>query len=206
MYLSKLALNLRHPGARQCLRNCQDMHRSLLSAFQDCGVGRTRAQVGMLYHLSQEASPTLWLSSLAKPNCKTLAQKGFSVAGIKDVSGLQQTLKAGTLLRFRLLAVPCKKVQGEGKNSKRRYLKQEEERSSWLARKAEQNGFYVHQSMECGERSIAGRKGEQALVLTAMEWTGVLEVTDTALFWKAFCEGLGAERAYGAGMLMLSRL
>ena len=35
MYLTKFSLDPRHPSVRQCLRDCHDMHRTVMKAFPD---------------------------------------------------------------------------------------------------------------------------------------------------------------------------
>ena len=62
---------------------------------------------------------------------------------------------------FDLLASPSKKEAREGRISNRIPLKTIEERSEWLHRKAEQNGFIVHTSgkkIGFGDLALAASK------------------------------------------------
>ena len=46
MYLSRLTLQIASPSVRQSLRNCQDMHKTLMQAF-DC----SREEACLLYRV-----------------------------------------------------------------------------------------------------------------------------------------------------------
>ncbi|MFI3169664.1 MAG: type I-E CRISPR-associated protein Cas6/Cse3/CasE [Faecalibacterium sp.] len=203
MYLTKIQPNMRHPGVRHCMTNCHDMHRTLMSGFSDVPTQSARADIGLLYRIIPGTPTTIWLSSKVTPDPQNLENKGFIVLGTRCFSPLEQAFFAGQTLRFELLAVPSKKTPTTGKNSRRSYLKTQEERTQWLIRKGEQNGFKLLHLAERQEEKIVGSRKNAPLIFTATAWEGVLEVTDEAAFWHGLCNGIGAERAYGAGMLMV---
>lgn len=205
MFLAKFRLDIRHPSVRQCLRDCHDMHRSLMSAFPD---GVPRAENSVLYRIMTLGGETyLYLSSAVEPDTEPLSKRGFSPAGIRCVDALRDIFIPGSRWRYDLLAAPSKKVKAEGrKNSRRVALSMPEERSAWLDCKGAQNGFRPLSLREMGETRAFGIREKMPLSFAAVRFNGVLEVTDQDLFWSGYCRGIGPERSYGMGMLLISRL
>ncbi|MST56312.1 type I-E CRISPR-associated protein Cas6/Cse3/CasE [Pyramidobacter sp. SM-530-WT-4B] len=202
MILTKISLELRHPSVRQCLRNCQDMHRNLMSAFG----GMARAENSLLYRLvPRKDSVDLYLSSEKCPHAEALGKNGFTVVAQRSLDPLKKIFVAGSRWRFDLVAMPGKKENSERKNSRRVFLRTPEERAAWLTRKGEQNGFRVLGVQEWGESNVWGSRGDSPLSFVSVHFSGVLEVTDSGRFWSGYCHGIGAERAYGMGMLLITR-
>lgn len=113
---------------------------------------------------------------------------------------------------FQLRANPTKKITKLGpngeplKNSVRVPLRQRDELVVWMKRKAEQGGFDVdvaklrtiHNGPERFEKN--GKTGTH----TAVEFQGVLTVTDPTKFHEAFARGIGPAKAFGFGLLMIA--
>jgi len=119
----------------------------------------------------------------------------------KDISHVSAALTEGKLMRFDIMAVPSKKIAVPGsKNSKRVYLIKEDERSAWLKRKAADNGFEVLSFTEESDASNKIKEGEYRSVV----FKGLLRITDHEKFAYAYQNGIGAEKAFGCGMLLLS--
>ena len=114
------------------------------------------------------------------------------------------------MLGFDLLAAPSKKVVEPGmKNSKRKFLSAPEERLRWLLRKAEQNGFELLSQEEVGQTvSAVSHKQEKGgfMRFSACRFTGILRITDAEAFQNALCCGIGPEKAYDCGMLLIKLL
>jgi CRISPR system Cascade subunit CasE len=181
------------------------MHRTLMRAFPDA----TRVQAGLLYRvMSIEQRVVVYLQSLLRPDVGQLAQNGFR-ADLKgqprDIGALQEKFTQGERFKFNLLCYPCKKIDGGGKNSKRVFLRQPEEREAWLARKAEQYGFVVNHALEKTSFSLDGQKADAPIRYYAVEFEGGLTIADQARFWQAYRDGIGAGKAYGLGLLLLAR-
>lgn len=205
MYLSKIVLDIRHPSVRQALRDVNDMHRNLMSGFA-MGTGREtpRADMQVLFRVVERRDQLyLLVSSEEKPDVTALATRGFHTddSMIRDVSVLRRVFVPGKVLRFELLASPCRKAGGEG-NSKRFFLETPEERMAWLRRKGEQGGFEVLYADELSRRiDIYGRRGDAEVKNSAVLFSGVLKITDADVFWKSYTCGVGPGKAYGLGML-----
>lgn len=114
--------------------------------------------------------------------------------------------------RFQLCANPTKKVavqKPDGsfkKNSRRVPLSKREDLIAWIRRKGEQGGFSVE---EDSLRTIPrGReyfqKNGQRGLHSAVEFQGVLAVTDPQKFHEAFTRGVGPAKAFGFGLLVIA--
>lgn len=52
---------------------------------------------------------------------------------------------------------------------------------------------------------VSGRKSGMEIRYRAVEFTGLLTITDEALFWKGYTEGIGPGKAYGLGLIVIAR-
>ena len=205
MYRSQLSIDPGHPSMRQALADCQDMHRNIMKAFPEENVTRKEARV--LYRLmTVENRPVLFVLSGDLPDWSRVPglslYRGMPPRAYDDI---QSAFLSGRTLRFSLRASPCKKMPGDGKNSKRVFLRTPEERKAWLIRKAEQNGFLLLQMSETAPDVLRGSKGDNTFYYRTVVFEGVLRITDTVRFTTAFENGIGPGKAYGLGLLLLMR-
>jgi len=114
--------------------------------------------------------------------------------------------------RFQLCANPTKKVavqKPDGsfkKNSRRVPLSKREDLIAWIKRKGELGGFCVEEN---SLRTIPrGReyfeKNGQRGLHSAVEFQGVVAVTDPQKFHDAFTRGIGPAKAFGFGLLVIA--
>ena len=205
MYLTKFSLDPRHPSVRQCLRDCHDMHRTVMKAFPD-SVDRLGGSVLFRLMTPKNESPILYLSSSLEPNASRLEENGFRALAVREISALRQAFVSGSCWRFDLLVCPSKKIQIEGRrNSPRVCLYRPEEQDIWMQNKADQNGYRLLSYTANGQSRIYGRRGGVPLTFSAFRFCGLLRITDAQKLWDGYCHGIGPERAYGMGMLMLTR-
>jgi CRISPR system Cascade subunit CasE len=205
MYLSCFALDITDPSVRQCLRDAHDMHRCVMSGFLDVQQPQARSAAQVLYRLDGEAPIKLYVLSSSKPDWSGLKPGFRPMPQSPKLLDMTAILSDGRRLGFDLLAIPSKKVVGEGKNSRRVFLRDADDRLEWLKRKAEQNGFRLVWCREDGQRraTVSARPGSSPAVHTGIRFRGELVVTDSTRFKEAFQSGIGAGKAYGMGMLML---
>lgn len=203
MYLSQLSLRITHPAVRQSLRNCQDLHRTLMKAFDV-----SREQAGLLYRMIRtDQSIQIYVQSLVEPDWSRIESCGFICLKQRDISTIEDKFRKEAVFRFSVLTYPSKKVKGEGKNSRRVFLRTPEERLDWLHRQGIKNGFSVLEAYEPEkEQRVSGAKATGSFFLSGVTFEGVLRITDPVLFLKAFQKGIGSEKAYGLGLLMLRKL
>ncbi len=113
---------------------------------------------------------------------------------------------------FQLCANPTKKVAKEGlggsmtKNGRRVPLRTREELVGWIRRKGEQGGFLVDEdtlrTFSRG-RGYFDKDGKRGLH-SAVEYQGLLSVSDPAKFHETFTRGIGSAKAFGFGLLVIA--
>ena len=202
MILTRIDLSMGSPAIRRALGDCQQLHRLVTGLF-----GTDRSGGKLLYRLEdRQGRPSLYLYS-AVPLRRDRLIGGMALAGERDVTDWLEHLEQGQLWGFDLLAAPMKKVASEGsRNSRRRVLRTQEERMSWLLRKAEQNGFELVNVRELEQGHLYGsHRDEQGgrMVLDSYHYQGVLRILEPEQFRQAVENGVGSGRAYGLGMLLL---
>ncbi|MHB1007511.1 MAG: type I-E CRISPR-associated protein Cas6/Cse3/CasE [Chloroflexota bacterium] len=160
MYLSRLILNPRSRAVQRDLADCQGLHRTVMSLFEQVAGKPARAALDILYRLetdSRQGRVVLLVQSAAPPDCSRL-ESGFlaEVEGpnpvSKPVDSQYGAISTGDHLRFRLVANPTKKIDtrsgpdGERRNGQRVPVRGEEAQLAWLARKGEGCGFRLRQA------------------------------------------------------------
>ena len=220
MWLSKLTLNLRSRDVQKDLRDCHDLHRTVMCLFGDMPDEDVRKTLGVLYRLEQtRASLHLLVQSLAEPNFDRLKPRYAAVPpqamALRDLS---EYITTGRPFRFRLRANPTRAVlpeqgpDGLRGRGKRVELRGEGPCQDWIRRKAIQHGFRVSACrLDSGPpdpRTVNGklighRKGATLTVATVL-FDGLLEVSDPPLLVQAIQEGIGPAKSYGQGLLSLA--
>ena len=211
MYLSKLTLN---PYSRQVQRELGDpyqLHRTIMHGFPATLPEDER----VLYRL--EAAPRsnellLLVQSVHQPDWAVLrdADRGqYLLEAPQPPKVFKPNLAAGSVLRFRLRANPTVKKQREDhKNGNRVPLVREDEQIAWLKRKGEQHGFQALQIQVSGNDTLSGWKKDDGkshkMQFYAVQFDGILQVTDLDLFAAAVETGIGSAKGFGFGLLSLA--
>lgn len=209
MYLSYLQLNVSHPAVRQCLKDCQDMHRTIMRAFPAELELPSREAYGVLYRVMRDRlGVKVFVLSESHPDWQAIADQGFSCKGAKDISRLSTAFAPGRRFAFDALLCPTKKTARPEGASRRVFLASADERAQWLERQAWQNGFDIEWVREEGqnkERGVHDVSRGGIMYHAGVRFRGVLVIRDSSAFSKAFSKGLGPGKAYGFGLLMLFR-
>lgn len=209
IFLSRIIINSVVPQRRKTLSDCYELHRSIMSAFPDEN-GDARQKFKVLFSIrSKENITELIVQSGIKPDWERspLNPRYFNEeCGCKEISEIiEEALKRGNSFSFHLTASPTKKICSEGKNSKRILLTKEEEQISWLMRKGQQHGFEVVLSSIALRPPEAKSGRKKGVFFRSVEFSGKLLVKERNQFIDAFINGIGSEKAFGCGLLMLSR-
>jgi len=191
-------------AARLRLRDCYDWHQAVWKAFP----GRDREQRDFLTRLDQrrEGFRLLIVSPIEPARPEWCPPDAWQTKPIPD------TYFTRTRYAFQLCANPTKKVSKERpdgsltKNGRRVPLGKREELVEWIKRKGDHGGFTVD---EATLRTFSrGReyfeKNGQPGLHSAVEFQGVLEVTDLAKFHGIFTRGIGSAKAFGFGLLVIA--
>ncbi len=191
----------------QCLRDAHDLHRNVMKMFPHTAEGSARKELGVLYRLYRTPKETrLYITSIYKPDLQMISPGFEMVDQPKDLAPVSDGFAPGNTYRFDLLASPTKKMKSEGKNSKRVFLGAQQDRLEWLKRKALNAGFELVWVREEGQETVnaALRQAENAITCVGVQFCGVLRVTDSSAFRDAYASGIGSQKAYGMGMLLLA--
>lgn len=197
MFIIKVKLDVKNPSVRQALNNAQDMHRNIQKLF-----GETREEAQVLYRVVRRREAIyVYIQSGVQPKVDSLPCNGMSLVNIANMDEKLNRYRNGDRLKIDLLAYPSKKVAGDSKNSKRVSLHTVEERMQWLSNKLGQNGMKTVAVAENGRESVKLQKQSGEYTLNGYRYSGVVEVTDSEVFVQALRSGIGAEKAYGFGMV-----
>ena len=232
MYLSRLILNPRCREVQRDLADCQNLHRTILSAFPQVernGDG-ARSQFGVLYRMDVESSTgrlVLLVQSLARPDWSSL-HSGYLTPDDEDnfackpIAEFYDRLKPGMNLIFRLRANPTRKIDtrsgpdGKKRNGKRVELRTETEQIEWLRRRGENAGFRllsVRAKKETPDvrtnvesKSLGWRAPTGRMTFGSVLFEGKLEITDAASFRETLAHGIGSAKSYGFGLFSIARV
>ena len=194
MYLSKYRLKIGW-GNKQALNdvlNGHELHRSVQSLFD-----AQRSEAGVLYARNFEKVSSSYI--YAYSDAKGLESSDhFQLVFCREQ---QDVFPVGTKLRFRIVCYPSKMSK---EWQRRRFLKTTDERLAWFERKAAKHGFACLSVAEIEKDEVVVKKSrDESFTFESVVFTGVLQVTDSDLFTKVLHKGIGAEKAYGMGMLMV---
>ena len=128
----------------------------------------------------------------------------------KSYDPLLERIVTGSVWHFRLAANPTtSKVPSSGplERGKVQAHITPEFQEAWLRARAEKHGFHLKSLQVTGSRWLRFRKGQQRRLVTLLSavYEGVLEVTDPVLFRQVLTEGIGRGKAYGQGLLTVTR-
>lgn len=191
-------------AARLRLRDCYDWHQAVWKAFP----GRDGQRRDFLTRLDRRRDGFRLL--IVSPSAPT--QPDWCPSESWQSKPIPQTYFACRRYAFQLCVNPTKKVTKLGvdgqatKNGKRVPLRAREEFVGWISRKGEQGGFAVDtdslRTFSLG-REYFEKKGMRGLH-SAVEFQGVLNVTDAAKFHETFTRGIGSAKAFGFGLLIIA--
>ncbi len=201
MFLSQLLINLRHRPARRDLGDRYELHRSLLCAFP----AQLPAEERVLYrveHAPRQVYATVLLQSQTAPDwhqAQRLSAPGY-LCEPPALREFEPQAQEGMRLRFRLQANPTVKRDGN-----RHAIYAEDALMRWLQRKSDAHGFAVEprnvRAVRLGK--LHGKRRRQTW--HAVQFEGFLQVNEPEAFVGAWRNGIGSAKAFGFGLLSVSR-
>ncbi len=213
MYLSRLILNPRNRRVQREVAHPYQMHRSLMRAFPD---ELKKGDERVLFRLEpgRNGALTLLVQSWTLPDWSFLAEPGardyLLPVGEPNpaVKSFDLDLAPGQVLAFRLRANPTAKRAFDDK--KRRVgIYDEEEQFAWLKRKGELGGFRIVSASTGGQEDVGDTlKRDQEthkVKLAAVQFDGLLQVTDVERLRQAVRQGVGSGKGFGFGLLSLAK-
>ena len=228
LYLSHVVLNTQSRTTGRALTDLYVLHQLVYSAFSDTDsemLGR------VLYRLDTNPAgdAALLVQSQKAPSWDRLIEDNACVRGPKV---WEPQFEAGQQLRFRLRASPTKRIpfpRGHPQaGHQRRGLLTPLEQEQWLSRQGERCGFalsatpsgwfdpFDEEEPKSAVQIVSlghlkgyksdSKKGVTTITHFAVDFDGVLRVTDAAAFAIAMATGIGPGKGFGFGLLSVSRL
>lgn len=206
MFLSKLTVQARSRDVQKDLHDRYELHRTLMRAFP----AKLDAEERVMYRVEQaERSPyvVILVQSLDEPNWANDGRisKDKYLVTAPSVRYVQPHVRDGERLMFRLQANPTVKRAG-----KRHAIFEHHALVAWLARKGEQGGFSTTEAdiiiAKMGKvygKIRQARFGRAEQVWQAVQFDGILTVTDATAFRKTLIYGVGSAKAFGFGLLSI---
>lgn len=190
MMLTTLFLNPEHRQARSDLRNNYSMHQTVSRMFE----------IGSRPLFRIEAGRVVIGCATQAPRLENLPVGYYSERAVTEYP----LLGNGDVREFRLFANPTK-----SHDRRRRPLYNPVEQANWLHRKAEAGGFEVLCVDSMKARKIAENysapthEDKYALPLLGVDFRGVLRVLDAEKFAQCIAAGIGSQKAFGMGLLLV---
>ena len=228
MFLSRAFLNPASAAVRADLADATALHRTVMRAFPDEAGPQPRRRLGVLHRVDAEPRRgryILLVQSAVRPDFERLPSRYFldladvfdseaaSIGdnpSIREVNAERAHIGAGARFAFRLHANTTKKVPKvvhgvRTKNGTRVPLRGDDARLEWLGRQAERAGFRCH---EVRVQELPSRFGRppRRITLEGAVFEGALVVTDPDTFRTTLAEGIGPAKAFGFGLLSVTRL
>lgn len=213
MYLTRMELNPARRGYRALTGSPQRMH-----AAVEASVPRTVA-VGSrkLWRLDADsAGALLFVKTDVPPDLTHLAEQAGWPTKVtwvtKDYLTLFNHLAEGQVWAFRVRANPTHSGRGSKENTQRFAHVTTRQQAEWLSSRAPGWGFRVLPT-SAGEPDLILRarattnflRDGNRVTLTTALFEGRLMVTDRTLLRGALALGMGPAKAYGCGLMTLSR-
>lgn len=199
MILTKLEMS-QSRNTFSYLSNAQKLHGLITGIF-----GSSQSNAHILFRtVAKNGGLEIFVYSDSFPVC---VNEGVKITGMRDLSEWMDHFKEDDILRFDIITAPSKKVKVDGsKNSRRILIKNYDDRLLWWERKAKQNGFRIISINEVGQNSLYAHHSPEKggdLHMHPIQYQGVLRIVDVMLFKKALSHGIGPDKAYGLGMMLI---
>lgn len=249
MFLSCLMIDVgtnpdRPRPGRLWLRNLYRVHQRLSMAFPSratkvadplflhpyspaafCHVGAERtAEQAFLFRVDHQpgGSSVILVQSAVEPDWDYAFQNSPFLAAPPEVKAFEPRFEPGTVLRFRLLANPTKKIgtitkeererlspdefrQRKGRNGARVPVP-DGELERWLTDRSGRSGFRIERLDAIVPGYVLAVKDEAAGGrLRCARYDGVLAVENAESFERSIIQGIGPAKAFGCGLLSVAR-
>lgn len=214
MYFSRITL-WQNAGKNQAfwrLGSEYSIHQAVWDLFGD-HVGRER---DFLYRLDNIGRfPLIYTVSVRKP----VDNSSLWNLDIKDYN---PKIIVGMRLGFLLKVNPTIKRDGKRHDvvmDKKKKMSSNQEKISnneiaqiageqWLNTRSEKNGFKVEQVSVDGyyQLRLIKKKDNAEIRYSAIDFKGILSVTDVDIFQKLLFDGIGAEKGFGCGLMLVRKI
>lgn len=203
MYLVKLDLDVLNRKTYDYLQNPNLLHGALCAAVE-----KSREEARLLFRTVTERRRNSIYVYTRIPLREKKLPAGLQFIAQRDLTEWIYALQPSTLLSYDLLAVPSKKLFNDSsKNSRRVILRNSDERRDWVRRHFNTSGCRIQALDEGCEKRVHIYKGHEnrSFIINGYTYTGYLEVVRPEALEHLLESGIGPEKAYGFGMVMIGR-
>ncbi|MGE4427071.1 MAG: type I-E CRISPR-associated protein Cas6/Cse3/CasE [Solirubrobacteraceae bacterium] len=222
LHLSRLRLHPRDPLVARDLGDAVELHRTVMRAFPQHDGADPRTAFGVLFRVESALrpppgrggeTPELLVQSMVAPDWTQLPVGYVLDAAVRSADALLDGIAENRRLRFRLLGNATRKTAavrpGEEprRHSRRVPLDTDEERRSWIDRRAERAGFTVVgdvSDLRIDALPPWRQRRDNGVTVRPVLYEGRLEVRDPVAFRDALRSGIGPAKAYGCGLLSVA--
>lgn len=153
-----------------------------------------------------ENDRTFRFSLRANPSKKIKDHRSFfknELEGITDEIEIKRKIET--------LSNALQKNDWEKVKSKKIGIYKETEQIEWLHRKGNQSGFQIiNLQLDKGNKEKIKKKTDGKIIheldLFYVTFSGILRVTDSESFKRAYSQGIGSGKAFGCGLLLLANI
>ena len=193
MYLSIVQPDFSKVNAARAMTNEQDMHRNIQALFDS-----DRKSINVLYRFIPSKDIRRAVICVQSDIMPT-STSDLKVLSCTDASERISHIKTGMFLKYDVLLRPVKRHEGRST-----LIRDAMSRVEWVGTLAEKYGFEIVTIREVSRiQKTVFHSGEKSGRVDGYRYEGSLLVKDVALFKKAYETGIGRDKAYGYGMLML---
>ena len=211
MYLTRISLNVKRRATMRAIATPQVLHGAIEKGF----AGERRRNLWRIDWLDEKCYLLVW--SEVQPDFTHIAEQfGFPemepLWETKDYDQLLERLSVGQIWQFRLRANPVHAVKEKGAQGRGKLLAHvtPEQQKNWLLMRAEKLGFsintnafdVVHSEWKNFRKS---QEEKREVSFRTVSFEGILTITDIDLFRGSLVDGIGRGKAYGLGMLTITK-
>lgn len=193
MYLSIVQPDFSQVNVARSMTNEQDMHRNIQALFDS-----DRQSINVLYRFIPSKDirrAVICVQSDVMPTSTT----DLKVISCMDAKERISLIKTGMVLKFDVLLRPVKRHQGRST-----LIRDMESRIEWIEKLGQKYGFKIETIREVLRiQKTMFHSGTKTGRVDGYRYVGTLSVVDADLFKKSYETGIGRDKAYGYGMLML---
>ena len=201
--MSRLRLNPANAAARRDITNRDGMHKTLCDIVD---AARAAGNILWRYEHDDLAGPAVLLQSALPPNPAALIEGYGTLEGPHSLGAHFERLANGRTVEFRLVANPIIKHRPSGRHGpKHRRAVPRGELPAWMDRHARTAGLAPHADSLRITASSETHPRHRSAKLHVARFDGYADITDSDALAAAIAAGVGASRAYGCGLLTVSK-
>lgn len=201
MFISKITLNPVRQKTREMVINPRITHAMIEKSFPDTGTRK-------LWRLeTSHRDPELYILSDAMPSPEHIVeqagrQNDETGVVIKDYSRVLYAIENDAVFRMVSIVNPTRQIL-----KKIVPLKGQSQVTEWLFRKSEENGFSIVSDIDISKaKEIIINKDKNRITIASCQIDLTVKITDAEKFKNMMVNGLGRSKAYGFGLVTISRV